>query len=68
MASSDALKKLAHTEYDKNEKSCEKCWRASAKRVANAQRVDQVMNVGFLNLAKKISLTWIAKAAKDESH
>jgi hypothetical protein len=34
--------------------------------VVQSEEVEQVMNVGFLNLAKKVSLTWISKAAKDE--
>jgi hypothetical protein len=38
------------------------------KLVVKTERVEQVMNVGFLNLAQKISLLWITKAAKDESH
>ena len=46
----------------------EKCLASSAKRVAKTQQVDQVMKLGFLNLAKKISLTWMSMSTKDESH
>jgi hypothetical protein len=28
----------------------------------------QVMKLGFVNLAKKISLTWMSRLTKDESH
>jgi len=35
--------------------------------VVKTQEVEQDMKLGFVDLAKKVSLTWIAKAAKDES-
>ena len=36
--------------------------------VVKTELVEQVMKLGFLNLAKKISLTSISKLTKDESH
>ena len=30
--------------------------------------IEQDMKLGFVNLAKIVLLTWIAKAVKDESH
>jgi hypothetical protein len=36
--------------------------------VVKTELLEQVMKLGFLNLAKKISLTSISKLTKDESH
>ena len=38
------------------------------KLVVKTKRVEQVMNVRFQNLAKKVSSTWIQRLTKDESH
>ena len=37
-------------------------------RVVKTEEIEQDMKLGFVNLTKKVSLIWIAKAAKDESH
>jgi hypothetical protein len=39
-----------------------------AKRVVQGVHLEQVMKLGFATLAKKVSLTWISKLTKDESH
>jgi hypothetical protein len=38
------------------------------KRVVETGEVEQVMKLGFLNLAKKVMPGWIAKPGMDESH
>ncbi len=38
-------------------------------RVVKTEEIEQDMKLGFfVSLAKKASIIWIAKAAKDESH
>jgi hypothetical protein len=36
--------------------------------VVQGVHLEQVMKLGYPNLAKKVSLTWISKLTKDESH
>jgi hypothetical protein len=38
------------------------------KLVVETEEVAQVMKLGFVNLIKKVKLSWIPKAASDESH
>ena len=38
------------------------------KLVVKTEKIEWVMQLGFVNLAKKVLLTWISKLTKDESH
>jgi hypothetical protein len=39
-----------------------------AKLMVKTEALKQVMKLGFVNLAKKVSLTWVSRLTKDESH
>ncbi len=58
-------------EGDKHQLSrayADKIFEVKGKSVVKTELTGQVMKLGFANLAKKISLTWMSKLTKDESH